>query len=796
MKLTFLEAKIPLTKSYEIKPDGSYEGGSYPGVTNFTSHEEQIDGTKDFCNALKKHATVGNCLLTNSISSQIINESRRKLSDKDELRQWIVLDIDGIEGIVTAEDFIAKCLPEQFKSASYILQHSPSSGIKPGVRVHLFFMLYEPVDVGSVSAWLKYTNLETQLLSDQITLSNNSMALSFKLDWVANNNGRIIYITPPECKGFSDPVTDRVTWVKKKYDTVSFNFAAVGSAQMRAKYKARLNELRAAEGLKISRKDNFYVVRNNKEYVIDSLVEPARVTDPLPDNDRFMRCNLDGGDSLAYYYYRNAPVYLYNFKGEPGVKLKLVDPEFYARVAKPDRDKLREKDNRPFVFLDDVTDKYYVGIRKENEVVRQPQVRGSLAKIEDYFVQFGNTSPPTPIPTWDMIFNPTTARQWDADNKEFNVWCPTEYLIDPPKQTHPPEVITKVITHVLGDDRETYNHFINWLAFIYQNRTKSGTAWVLHGCPGTGKGVLFHQIIRPIFGNDHCQLKQIKDLADKFNGWMERCIFVNIDEANTADTPPSEARMVVNALKNWITEPTISIRHMQATASNRNSYVNFLFTTNDFGILPIQDGDRRFNVAPRQETPISLSSDEITAIHKELQAFAGYLAGFEVDELAARTPLEGEAKEELKLASQNSIDVFFRAFREGNLEFFIDGTREDTQEHESISVFRLAVEQWIEDVGNGVESRVTQEQAKHAHVVMCREKPMKLGAFRSMCSKRGSPLGNEDESAADGGWKGWRIKWNMSARARTTHKLHLRSVKTQEQMEAEITAEIKGDKNK
>ena len=39
--------------------------------------------------------------------------------------------------------------------------------------------------------------------------------------------------------------------------------------------------------------------------------------------------------------------------------------------------------------------------------------------------------------------------------------------------------------------------------------------------------------------------------------------------------------------------------------------ITFLFTTNDFGILPIQDGDRRFNVAPRQEEPIVLSSGDI-----------------------------------------------------------------------------------------------------------------------------------------------------------------------------------------
>lgn len=328
MQLTFLSAKVPLTKSYEKRPDGSYKGGMYPGVTNFTSMTEITESPAGFAKALETHASLGHCLLTNSLTSPIVNSSRAKLSDKEELRKWIVLDLDGIDGITSVEDFISKCLPAQFHKCSYIVQHSPSSGIKPGIRAHVFFLLHDKVDVRSVSTWLKYTNLETQLLSDQVTLSNNSMALSLKLDWVANNNGRIIYITPPVCEGFDDPVAKRIELVEKKYDRLSFNFAAIGSAQMRAKYKERLNALRSDAGLAISRKQDYYILRNDKEYVVDALVEPARITDPVPDNDLFMRCNLDGGDSLAYYYHRNNPTYLYNFKGEPAVRMKLCDPSF------------------------------------------------------------------------------------------------------------------------------------------------------------------------------------------------------------------------------------------------------------------------------------------------------------------------------------------------------------------------------------------------------------------------------------------------------------------------------------
>lgn len=793
MQLTFLEAKVPLTKSYKQNPDGSYKGGGYPGVTNFTSMTETVESAADFATALKTHAGSGHCLLTNSLTQPIVQSSRAKLSDKEELREWIVLDIDGIDGITEIDHFITKCLPPQFHQTSYVVQHSPSSGIKSGVRAHLFFLLSDQVDVRSVSAWLKYINLETKLLSDQVTLSNNSMALSLKLDWVANNNGRILYITPPVCEGFSDPVAERIELVEKKYDRLSFNFAAIGSAQMRAKYKERLSTLRRAAGLTVSKKEEYYILRNDKEYVIDSLVEPARITDPVQDNDLFMRCNLDGGDSLAYYYHRNNPAYLYNFKGEPAVRMKLCDPEFYARVALPDSEALAAKNNRPFVFRDNATDKWFAGIRKEEQIIKQPMAVGSQLKLEHYFMHFGQTPPPDPIPTWDLMFDPTLDQQWNEAERVFNTWRPSEYQLNAMYRTNIPAVINKVLVHVTGDDKEAYHHFVNWLAYIYQNRDKSGTAWVLHGVPGTGKGVLFNNIIRPLFGHDYCQTKQVRDLKDKFNGWMEKALFVNVDETNSEDAG-HEAKEIVNALKQWITDPFMSVRHMQSTALNLRSFINFIFTTNDFGVLPIQDGDRRFSVAPRQTVPISLSSEEIGQIGTELLDFAGYLQSYEVDELMARTPLVNEAKEDLKLAAESSIDAFFRAAREGDLEFFTAGTHETMDKHyQEMSNFQTAVSQWIDDVKHGRPSQVGELQLRDAHVVMCRDKGMKAGAFRKMCAHKGFASKRQAPDSSDR-FQGWTIEWKVSEAAKKGLRIHLKSVKTDQEIESEIEAEINSEK--
>lgn len=788
MQLTFLEASVPLTKNYELRPDGTYVGGAYPGVTNFTSHVKDVETIAQFASTLVDHATAGHCLLTNSLTKQITNEPRRELSDKTERRTWILLDIDGIDGVTSIEEFIHRMLPQPFHDCSYVVQYSPSHGIKDGIRAHLFFMLYDPIDVRAIESWLAETNLVTDSLSNQVTLSNSGLALNYPLDRVASRNGRIVYITPPTCVGFEDPLTDRITSVSKKQDRLSFNFTARTPAEISRLVRDRVNTLRDIVGLKVSKKEEHYRTRpDGVEIIVDDLVEPGLVTSWKEDNDRFMRCNLNGGDSYAYYFHRDQEdPYIHNFKGEPSFRLRLFDGQFYADHVQPHFNELQKTRPRPFVFRDVVTDKWFVGQRQDTQVLEQPHAIGSEKKIDDYFTQYG-TSPPAVIPSWEREFNPALAEQWNENERLFNTWRPTDYQRSTLYTSAIPTTIDKVLRHVTGSDEESYAHFINWLAFIQQNRTKPGTAWVLHGIPGTGKGILFHYIIRPIFGPDYCVTKQLRDLTDRFNGWMEQCLFANIDETNTSDIGHDSAD-TINAIKNWITEPTISVRHMQATAVNRPSFINFIFTTNDFGGLPIQDGDRRINVAVRQEERIVISDDEIQDIKDELHQFSAYLNRYTVDEAMARTCLENDAKLALKEAAQSSIAEFFHAIMDGNIRFFMDGLNEETNEYGEMTTFRAAVEGWVSDAKEGLTSTVKVNELKAAHVVMCRDKGMKSGAFTSMASKRGLPPKRirEDEERI----RGWKVDWKLSEEDKVHLKIHLSAVPTPEELEEKIKAEI------
>lgn len=789
MQLTFLQGHEPYTKKYVKRPDGTIKSTSYPNVFLVTSHVKQVESVQDFSEALKSHADAGHCLLTNNLVKNLENESRAKHQKKDEPREWVVLDVDGLEGVSDIEQFITQYLPAPFHSVSYIAQYSPSQGIKPGLRCHIYFMLYDAVSPDQVTTWLTWHNVNHDELSNQVTLSKSNMALTYPLDRVASANGRIIYIAPPECEGFDDPVAERISVVEKQYERLSFGFVAPSPAEVRAKTREVVNILRDARGLpKKTQKEHTIIRDDGTEILKDDLIEQGQITSYEEDNDRFMRCNINGGDSFAYYFHRDQEnPYLHNFKGEPSVRLQKFDPEFYRKHVVPHFEKLQKNLPRPFVFRDRATDKYFVGQRMDQEILEQPVIIGAGdKKIGDFFSQHG-TSPPAIIETWDRLFDPTSHKQWLEDDQVFNTWRQSEYMDNALYASDIPPITEKILRHVTGNDDEAYEHFVNWLAYIIQTRRKTGTAWVLHGVPGTGKGLLFHQIITPLLGREYCAPKQMKDLTDRFNGWMEQCIACNIDEANAEDLS-YEGRAIVNSLKNWITEPTISIRHMQAAAVLRDSFINFIFTTNDFGVLPIQDGDRRFNVAPRQESPIAISLEEIDAIEGELGAFAAYLMKYEVDAHRVTVPLQNTAKEKLKEAARSSIEEFFHAARVGDLVYFLDGVHEDTQEFSALSTFKTAAERWTEDAKKGVPSMVRVPELKAAHVVMCRDKGIKSGAFKSMAAKRNFPAGRP--RVGDERVLGWKIDWKLTDEEKRDLKMHLKAVPTDAELEEKIKSEI------
>src|SRR5574344_200608 len=64
-------------------------------------------------------------------------------------------------------------------------------------------------------------------------------------------------------------------------------------------------------------------------------------------------------------------------------------------------------------------------------------------------------------------------------------------------------VIFLFILNLVNNDRDRVYWVINWLAYFFQGLKKSQVALVLVGIEGTGKGVLFENVIKPLIGESY-----------------------------------------------------------------------------------------------------------------------------------------------------------------------------------------------------------------------------------------------------------------------------------------------------
>ena len=784
VQLTFLQAAVPLTKKYTKRTDGGYDKTSYPNISKVTSHIEEVTTPDDFASALRTHGAKGHCLHTGSVRVPLVEESRKGAHDKDEKRSWIMLDLDGID-YASVEELINE-LPDPFHDVSYVAQHSPSSGLKPGLNMHLFFLLDKPESAVVASDTLRHLNFVTKSLRDKVSLTTSKKILSLPIDWVANKNGRVVYITAPECVGFEDPVSERIQVVNKQYPELRYNFYAVTPDEMKTQNRALIDELRATAGLPKIRGE-LYTMGKHGEILRRRHTDRGRIHDVEADSDTIMRCNIDGGDSHAYFYYTKYPSLIRNHKGEPAIHMEAFDPDYYSKVALPDAQALWEKDTQPFVFRNLNDDKYYVGLRVGETVTKQPKIIGSESKIDDYYTQYGGLGVPSPIETWEMRFDPTLDGQWNPDDKVFNTWKRTDYMSSATYQTLSPPIITKVITHVVGDDPKAYWHFINWLAYIFQKRTKTGTAWIFHGVQGTGKGILVDHILSPLFGHDYVAKQQTKNLKDMFNIWMEKAIIVNIDEFDLADAG-NESNSVMQNLKMWITDKFVAIRGMQQASRKAENYSNFILTTNARSSLPVDEGDRRISFGARQENRLQITAEEFDTIESELQAFAGYLSVYDVDRHAAHTCLENSAKELARELGKTSIEEFADAVRDGDLQFFVDGADQESDQPGLRAEYQKLLDGWIADAKNEKVTGVIAKEMQLAYRMLCNEdKKLKLGKFLKIMAFKAIPIGRPRLNGKQ--IRGWAIDWKVDQKTMVNIGGHIKAV--QENNEQQLADEVK-----
>lgn len=669
MDMTFLEANLPLTKTYTKAANGDIKKTPYPMTWEFTSHPVAASNLNDLHAALLRHAVQGHCLLKGNVARPLVNESRAGSTDSNAATEFVVLDLDGLpemhqDGYVTLDSFLEAL---DLSDISHIIQWSASYGIEnQRLRAHVFFMLDRPAAAPLLKQWLIQLNHEVAMLNDAMSLTKTGNAISWALDISACQNDKLIYIAPPVLKGIKDPMAKapRISLVKRKNDRLSLHNTINSTTKNKELTNKRLEELREVAGLP-KRKTTYKMVGS-----VEVMAKPDSCTITETKQERgFIYFNLNGGDSWAYYHPENNPDYIFNFKGEPTYLTKELLPDYWAQLTQQGA-RANSSGKTYLAFCDRATGAYWRGtydaptdtldlyIAKNETQVRHFAKQNGLP-LGDYIAE------------WDLVFDPHSSIRVDFANQLVNQFSLTPYMKVQPRQVNTcPKTIHRVITHVLGNDAKVTEHFINWIATILQKRDRTKTAWVWHGCPGTGKGILFNRILRPIFGKTQTSAQNMESLAEPYNHWMQRSFLVFIDEVQTKALV--NERSVVAKLKNYITEEQVPIRAMYQGAQEVRNYTNWILASNMSDVVSIDHGDRRFNVAGYQKDKLIISDQELALIEKELQAFHDYLHGYAIDTVKAGAVLDTEDRATMISISESSVDTVGSAILNGTFGFLME----------------------------------------------------------------------------------------------------------------------------
>ena len=671
MNLHFLSASVPLTKTIEKLPDGTVLKSPYPNVYNVTSHEEQITDIADFHAAITKHAALGHCLVKGNLTRTLVNESRAGSTVTGDSTHWICLDIDGIPATYGTPP--ASVTPSALLSVlgigdvSHVLQWSASQGVNgPALRLHIFMLLTGPVPAPILKQWLVQLNHSVPLLSDAMGLTKTGNSLTWGLDITACQNDKLLYIAPPTLKGLKSPLgrTPRISLVQRVLPALTFPTSTNTTKANQALTEARIHELREAAGLPPRK----FVMKTVKNTEVLNKPESCEVTDTRTERG-FVYFNLNGGDSWAYYHPEDRPEIIYNFKGEPNYLTKDLLPEYWATLTSS-ASRTSSAGMTYLIFLDRKTSTYYRGTYDAATDHLDLTPAKNETQVRHFAEQFG-VPLGSYIPEWDMTFDPHDNVRVDFGNRTINTFQLTEYMKTPAKKVaKPPPTIFRIIHHALGSDVTCTEHFINWLAFILQQRKRTLTAWVLHGVEGTGKGIMMNRILRPIFGKEQTAMRRMEELNEPYNSYMKKCFIVFIDEVESKAL--MNERGVMAKLRSFITEPFVTIRDMYSSAVEWENFCNWIFSSNKPEPVLIPQEDRRFNVGKYQTKKLGMDDTELAKIPGELQAFHDYLLSYPVDTTAVATPLDNEDRSTMIQVSESSIDTVAGKILDGDMEFLLD----------------------------------------------------------------------------------------------------------------------------
>lgn len=671
MDVFFLSAAEALTKTFTLASDGSIEKTQYPPIKKFTSHKEVIDDIGEFYKQIQSHAAKGECIIKGRVHRTLKDESRAGSTLPDDESDWLCLDADRIEGIIDSEDLMNKL---GMGDVSYVEQLSASSGINKNdtsLSAHIFVRLDKLYSAIVLKNFLTYLNFTNPILLTQLRLTKSEVALTYSLDITVAQSDKLLFIAPPRCVGFADPLPKRIQLVKKSTDVFSIPEGLPSSDSLEKIRRGKINELRIGNG-QVSRR--VWKTKEENGVIVLAGATACGVTGVKTERGRTY-LNINGGDSWAYWHPLNDPRTIYSFKGDGPLSGKEFVPEYFKSMAKALANVVHEDGKMYRVYRDFRTAQYYNYIYDPATHTLEHYKAASLTQLQHFMEQHDSTYDGVPE-DWRQVYEPKPLEGFhrlNTDNREINLYTPPEASkhYDASKTWVIPPNIYKVLLHAFGDHVEFTNVVINGWAHQVQTGEPPFYAVIAHGVVGTGKGIIMNDILPVVFGKTNVKILVGTILNEPYNSYMENTQVVCYNEVDSKMLRNGAAADAF--LKHCITEPEIPIRAMYKEAYTVPRKCSIFMASNKPTPVHVERGDRRMNLGEFQENPLVITEAEVDEIRHDSYVFRNYLMQFVVDPKLLRYIVPTKAREEVMLTTAVGASEFVRNFiTDGSMRFILE----------------------------------------------------------------------------------------------------------------------------
>lgn len=207
-----------------------------------------------------------------------------------------------------------------------------------------------------------------------------------------------------------------------------------------------------------------------------------------------------------------------------------------------------------------------------------------------------------------VVFSPGNPKELDGS---YNTWEPWKYK---PSEEGSWDKLKDHIKFVLcNGDADVYNWIIDWMADILQDpRNPKGSAIVMSGAEGTGKGTLAHSF-GELFGIHYKHVTSEEHLTGRFNGHLQDAILVFADEVTYGGS-----KKTAGQLKAMVTEPSLMTERKGIDAHRSANYIRLMVASNENWFIPAGPQSRRWLVI-RANNSVANNQAYFQSIRNELK---------------------------------------------------------------------------------------------------------------------------------------------------------------------------------